>query len=88
MLDGEKVQVYSKQSYNEKNSQILYKTKRIFTGYETITETKLLFTDLNDLKKLIAKSGLDIIKIYGDFNNNPINENNSKIICLCKIKKI
>ena len=85
LSNGERAQVFGKQYYDKISNRVLYITKRIFTNHETVTRTKLLFTTLNDIKKLVAASGFELMEAYGDVNKNPLSDDNSKIICVCKI---
>lgn len=86
-FEGKKVNVFGKQTFELKNNTVYYSTKRIWPDKETICEIKLKFTAYEDIIKLLATSGLEVLEVYGDFDKSAFNNNSPAIIPVCRLKK-
>lgn len=83
-MDGVKVRVEGKQSYDEKTQIMTYTTKRIWPDHETISVIELRFTNFEALQNLLSEVGLSIIETYGDGNNGPYKKTSPSIFLKCR----
>jgi len=80
---GESVKVYGKQKYNPDQQVVTYTTKRVWGDHETLTEIKLRYTAVNDLKDTLHKTGFKLTNLYGDYKRNTYSDNALSIIVVC-----
>ncbi|WP_211750215.1 class I SAM-dependent methyltransferase [Paenibacillus sp. Marseille-Q4541] len=90
---GNEVDVYTKSIYDSmtqvQDYEIRRKTKRSDGTVEDVhhTNIKLRYTYPLEMERTLAKHGLKVIELYGDWEENPPSESKPELIYVCQKEK-